>query len=163
MKGAVLEAEVLSCRDFRRYTGEIVDGMIEGKQTKGHLMRVRELVGSEVVWVEPTESLRRAAQLMNETGVGSVVVEVDGALEGILTERDILNAVASFADFDRDRVSNWMTDNPDSFSPEMGVEEAANWMLATGYRHLPVVDGPDLLGVISIKDVLWAISEPSPV
>jgi CBS domain-containing protein len=45
----------------------------------------------------------------------------------------------------------------------MGVEEAANWMLATGYRHLPVVDGPDLLGVISIKDVLWAISEPSPV
>ncbi len=137
--------------------------MIEGKQTKGHLMRVQELVGGEVIWVKPEASLRKAAQLMNQTGVGSVAVEVDGALEGILTERDILNAVASFADFDRDRVSNWMTDDPDSFSPEMGVEEAANWMLATGYRHLPVVDGPDLLGVISIKDVLWAISEPSPV
>ena len=141
----------------------MVDGMIEGKQTKGHLMRIRELVGVEVIWVKPEASLRRAAQLMNETGVGSVAVLVDGALEGILTERDILNAVVSFADLDRDRVSNWMTDDPDSLGPEMGVEEAANWMLATGYRHLPVVDGPDLLGVISIKDVLWAISEPSPV
>ena len=100
---------------------------------------------------------------MKETGIGSVAVEVDGALEGILTERDILNAVASFADLDRDTVSNWMTDDPDSFGPEVGSEEAANWMLATGYRHLLVVDGPNVLGVISIKDVLWAIAEPSLV
>jgi CBS domain-containing protein len=42
----------------------------------------------------------------------------------------------------------------------MDVEEAANWMLATGYRHLPVVDGQAVLGVISIKDVLWAVTEP---
>ena len=100
--------------------------MIQRHRRKGRLMRIRELVGSEVVWVEPAASLRKAAQLMKETGVGSVAVEVDGALEGILTERDILNAVAAFADLDRDRVSNWMTDDPDSFSPEMGVEEAAN-------------------------------------
>lgn len=124
-------------------------------------MRVRELVGSDVVWVEPEASLREAAKLMKETDIGSVAVEVDGALEGILTERDILNAVSGFADMDRDTVSNWMTDYPDSFGPEMAVEEAANWMLATGYRHLPVVDGPVVLGVISIKDVLWAITEPS--
>lgn len=124
-------------------------------------MRVRELVGSEVIWVEPEASLREAAKRMKETDIGSVAVEVDGALEGILTERDILNAVAGFADMDRDIVSNWMTGYPDSFGPEMAVEEAANWMLARGYRHLPVVDGPDVLGVISIKDVLWAITEPS--
>jgi CBS domain-containing protein len=141
----------------------MVGGMIHGTHTKGHLMRIRELVGGEVFWVKPSASLRRAAQLMKETGVGSVAVEVDGALEGILTERDILNAVASFADLDRDPVSNWMTDDPDSFGPEMGVEEAADWMLATGYRHLPVADGANVLGVISIKDVLWSISEPSPV
>ena len=133
------------------------------ESTQGCLMRVRELVGAAVIWVKPTESLRRASQRMRETSVGSVAVLVDGALEGILTERDILNAVVSFADFDRDPVSNWMTDDPDSLGPEMGVDEAANWMLATGYRHLPVVDGRNVLGVISIKDVLWAITEPSTV
>ncbi len=126
-------------------------------------MRVRELVSGEVVWIEPEASIRRAAELMKEADIGSVAVEVNGALEGILTERDILNAVASHADLDRDTVSDWMTDYPDSFGPEMDVEQAANWMLATGYRHLPVVDGPNVLGVISIKDVLWAITETSSV
>ena len=126
-------------------------------------MRIRELMGGEIIRVEPAASLRKAAHLMKEAGVGSVAVEIDGALEGILTERDLLNAVAAFANLDRDPVSIWMTDNPDSFGPEMGVDEAANWMLATGYRHLPVVDGLNLLGVVSIKDVLWAITEPSPV
>jgi len=126
-------------------------------------MRVRELVGGEVIWVDPDTSLRKAAEVMRDTEIGSVAVEVDGALEGILTERDILTAVSSYADLDRDIVSNWMTDYPDSFGPEMAVEEAANWMLATGYRHLPVVDGANVLGVISIKDVLWAVTEKSSV
>jgi CBS domain-containing protein len=53
-----------------------------------------------------------------------------------------------------------MTEYPDSFTPEMEVNEAADWMLATGYRHLPVVEGKSVLGVISIKDVLWALTEP---
>ena len=118
-------------------------------------MRIGELVGVEVFCVGPAARLRRAAHVMKEYGIGSVAVEVDGGLKGILTERDILNAVASFADLDRDSVSKWMTDDPDSFGPEMGVEEAANWMLAKGYRHLPVIDGLHVLGVISINDILW--------
>lgn len=126
-------------------------------------MRVRELVSGEVVWVAPEETVRNAAQTMRDTQVGSVAVEVDGALEGIFTERDILNAVADGADLDREPVSSWMTEYPDSFGPEMSVEEAANWMLATGYRHLPVLDGDRVLGVVSIKDVLWAVTEPSSV
>jgi len=123
-------------------------------------MRVRELVGGNVIWVSPDATLRQAAESMVSTDVGSVAVEVDGALEGILTERDILRAVADDADMDLDPVSSWMTEYPDSFTSEMDVDEAANWMLATGYRHLPVVDGGSVLGVISIKDVLWAITEP---
>jgi CBS domain-containing protein len=95
------------------------------------------------------------------TDVGSVAVEVDNALEGILTERDILRAVADDADLDVELVSSWMTEYPDSFTPEMEVGEAANWMLATGFRHLPVVDGSAVLGVISIKDVLWAVTDPT--
>jgi CBS domain-containing protein len=119
------------------------------------------LVGGNVIWVKPDSTLRQAADEMVSTGVGSVAVEVDGALVGILTERDILRAVTEVSDLDRDPVSSWMSEYPDSFTPEMEVVEAANWMLATGYRHLPVVDGGVVLGVISIKDVLWAITDPS--
>ncbi len=122
-------------------------------------MRVRELVGGDVVWVAPGATLRQAAELMISTEVGSVAVEVDGALEGILTERDILRAVADDADLDTDSTSGWMTEYPDSFTPEMEVHDAADWMLATGFRHLPVVDGDEVLGVISIKDVLWALTD----
>lgn len=121
---------------------------------------VRELVGGDVIWVDPKSTLRKAVVEMVSAGIGSVAVEIDGALEGILTERDILRAAAEDADLDHEPVSAWMTEYPDSFTPEMDVVEAANWMLATGYRHLPVVDGGTVLGVISIKDVLWAISEP---
>jgi len=122
-------------------------------------MTVRELVNGNVVWVAPDATLRQAALLMMSSEVGSVAIEVDAALEGILTERDILRAVADDADLDQDRVSTWMTEYPDSFAPDMNVEEAAEWMLATGFRHLPVVDGSDVMGVISIKDVLWAITD----
>jgi len=122
-------------------------------------LRVRELVGGNVIWISPDASLRHAAELMISTEVGSVAVEVDGALEGILTERDVLRAVAEDADLDRDPANSWMTEYPDSFSPEMDVAEAAEWMLATGFRHLPVVEGEEILGVISIKDVLWAVTD----
>jgi len=121
-------------------------------------MRVRDLVAGEVVWVAPAATLRHAAEVMVSAEIGSVAVQVDGALEGILTERDILRAVADEADFDADPVSSWMTEYPESFTPEMEVEEAADWMLVMGFRHLPVVDGDEVLGIISIKDVLWAIT-----
>ena len=122
-------------------------------------MTVRELVNGNVIWIGPDGTLRQAALLMMSNEVGSVAVEVDGAMEGILTERDILRAVADDADLDQDRVRTWMTEYPDSFTPDMNVEEAAEWMLATGFRHLPVIDGDEVLGVISIKDVLWAITD----
>jgi CBS domain-containing protein len=98
---------------------------------------------------------------MKSNGVGSLAVEVDGALEGIFTERDLLDAVAGDADLDRARVEDWMTAYPDSIDPDMSVPEAADWMLASGYRHIPVVDASGILGMISIKDVLWAMTEPS--
>ncbi len=122
-------------------------------------MQLRELVSGEVVWVGPEATIRQAAELMMSKEVGSVAVEVDGALEGILTERDVLRAVAADAELDLDPTSSWMTDSPESFSPEMEAREAADWMLATGFRHLPVVENGEVLGVVSIKDVLWAIAD----
>ena len=127
-------------------------------------MTISELVGGAVVSMEPTDTMRQAAELMSQAEIGSVAVEMDGALEGILTERDVLKAVADFADLDRALISNWMTALPDTFGPEMLVEDAADWMLATGYRHLPVVDEEGaVLGMVSIKDVLWAVTDPTAV
>ena len=52
---------------------------------------------------------------------------------------------------------DWMSDAPDTFSPEVDVEEAAAWLLEVGYRHMPVMEGGELLGIVSIRDILWSI------
>ncbi len=123
-------------------------------------MTIEELASKNLVSVPPDTSLRKAADLMRQERVGSVAVVVDGAMEGIFTERDLVGAVAEFAEMDREPVSNWMTPDPDTLGPETPVEEAAEWMLATGYRHLPVVDELGRLqGMVSVKDVLWAVTE----
>jgi CBS domain-containing protein len=125
-------------------------------------MIVSELVGGEVVSIDPGATLFAAASKMHEMEVGSVAVVVNGGLEGILTERDILKAVAAGASFETESVSSYMTFLPDTFGPELSVRDAADWMLATGYRHLPIVEsGGRVSGMVSIKDVLWAMTDPA--
>lgn len=124
-------------------------------------MTVRELVGGEVLGIEPNRTLREAVRLMSEHDVGPVAVQRDGRLTGIFTERDVIRACADEADLDSVLVESWMTPDPDSLDPDMNVEAAADWMLAAGYRHLPVVDGVNLIGMVSIKDILWAVKGPS--
>jgi len=126
-------------------------------------MTIRELVGGEVVEIEATRTLREAIRLMTANQVGAVAVQRNGRLAGIFTERDVLRACAEDADLDSVTVRDWMTSDPDSLDPEMNVESAADWMLAAGYRHLPVVEGVDLVGMVSIKDILWALTDPSTV
>jgi len=126
-------------------------------------MTIRELVGGEVVEIEATRTLREAIRLMTANQVGAVAVQRNGRLAGIFTERDVLRACAEDADLDSVTVRDWMTSDPDSLDPEMNVEAAADWMLAAGYRHLPVVEGVDLVGMVSIKDILWALTDPSTV
>lgn len=124
-------------------------------------MQVRELLSGEVITIPADETVRQGAIAMNEAEVGSLAVLEDDELAGIFTERDVLHAVAAEAELDADPISRWMTDYPDSFSHDMEVEEAADWMLATGYRHLPVVENGSLIGMASIKDVLWAVTDSS--
>lgn len=126
-------------------------------------MNVRELVGGEVVWIGPSQTMREAVRVMAEAEVGALAVEVDGMLSGIVTERDVLRACADELDLDGTAVSECMTTYPDAFDPDMSVEEAADWLLAAGYRHLPVVDGRRVIGMVSIKDILWALTERSEV
>lgn len=122
-------------------------------------MTVRELVGDEVLSITPDDTLRKAARLMKTNDIGSLAVEVGGLLEGIITERDILSACAEGADFESARVDGWMTSYPDTLQPDMSVEYAASWMTAAGYRHLPVVDDETTIGIVSIKDILWALTD----
>jgi CBS domain-containing protein len=88
--------------------------------------------------------------------VGSVVVLQGTFLAGILTERDVLRAAASGEDLSLSLVAKWMSPDPQSVSPDMSAEEAAQIMLLNGFRHLPVVDGRVVCGVVSIRDLFAA-------
>jgi CBS domain-containing protein len=121
------------------------------------------LVGDEVVGLEPTATLREAIRLMADNEVGALAVQRSGRLVGILTERDVLRACAEEVDLDGLAVGDRMTEDPDWLDPDMTVEAAADWMLGAGYRHLPVLDGVNLVGMVSIKDILWGLTEPSSV
>ncbi len=122
-------------------------------------MKLGALVGGSASVVGPEATLEDAADAMLDAGTGSLAV-IDGrALVGIVTERDIVRCVGAEEDPADELVRDWMTSDPDTFSPDVDVQEAAAWLLEAGYRHLPVIEGDELLGVVSIRDLLWAIVE----
>ena len=120
-------------------------------------MKLRALVGGRAEVIGNEATLLDAAEAMVDAGTGSLAVIQDRHLVGILTERDLVRAVAETEDPGEELVEDWMTEAPDTFSPEVDVEEAAEWLLEAGYRHLPVMEGEELLGIVSMRDVLWAL------
>ena len=90
---------------------------------------------------------------MVAAGVGSAVVMQASFLTGILTERDVLRAAASGQDLRASPVADWMTADPRSAGPDASPEEAAQIMLLHGFRHLPIVDGRHVCGVVSLRDL----------
>jgi CBS domain-containing protein len=111
---------------------------------------------SEVVLtVGPGHTLRQAAQLMAKRKVGAAIVnDPDGAGPGILTERDILLAIADGQDPDREMVADHLTANLVFAAPEWSLEQAAAAMVRGGFRHLVVIDGGETAGVISVRDIV---------
>ncbi len=91
---------------------------------------------------------------MEENAVGSVLVLDGGRLVGILTERDLVRAGASGADPGRVTVGEWMTPDPDSVRPDVEVVDAWRSLAAHGYRHIPVVEGDEVRGIVSIRDLV---------
>lgn len=119
-------------------------------------MRVEALVSGESDVVGPETTLGDAAEILIARSIGALAV-VDGRrLVGIVTDRDLVRAVSKGADLE-EPVSDWMTDGPDTVSPDVSVSEAAEWLIETGYRHLPVAVGDELLGIVDIRDVLWTL------
>jgi len=98
-------------------------------------------------------SVRAAAQAMRERHVGAVLVAADGRLEGIFTERDMVNrVVAEGRDPDQTTLAEVMTADPDTASPSDTAIAALRRMQDGGYRHLPVVDRGRLIGIVSRRD-----------
>jgi CBS domain-containing protein len=117
--------------------------------------------GSDVITVAPKETALRAAQLMNDRGIGGLVVTDRERLTGIFTERDILRrVVAPGRDPATTRVAEVMTTPVIACALDTSIDECAAMMTAKRIRHLPVLDGKRLAGVVTIGDVLaFQVSE----
>jgi CBS domain-containing protein len=117
-----------------------------------------ELMTRDLLEVAPEDTLGMAAEVMVERGVGSAVVSDFGRLIGILTERDLLRAVAGRVHSSEARVREWMTKDPITATTSTDLEEAARTMLEHGFRHLPVLEDGRAVGIVSIRDVVdWTV------
>src|SRR5262245_22310918 len=120
-----------------------------------------ELMTREVLAVAPEDTLGETASKMVSRGVGSVIVSDYGRMIGILTERDMLRAMADRTHPSQARVRDWMTPEPITATGEMEAAEAARLMLEHNFRHLPVVENDRAVGIVSIRDVAQWITEQS--
>ncbi len=116
-------------------------------------MQVRDVMTEAAVTDTPTDNLRTAAERMWREQTGSLLVTQDGRTIGIITERDVLRAVALGADPDRATVDEAMTVDVFTVSPDMPLHVAAREMAARWIRHLPVLENGQLLGVVSMRDI----------
>ena len=121
---------------------------------------VGEIMTSDVLTVEPSDTIGETAQKMVERGVSSAVVSDYGTLIGIVTERDLTRAVAGRVHTSEARVREWMTSDPITLAPDASADEAARIMLDNGFRHVPIVDEGRAVGIVSIRDVArWSTEE----
>ncbi|MDQ0794083.1 cyclic nucleotide-binding/CBS domain-containing protein [Streptomyces sp. B1I3] len=118
-------------------------------------MLVRDAMSTLVLTIGPAHTLRQAAQLMSVRRIGAAVVhDPDTCGLGILTERDILNAVGSGQDPDIETASTHTTTDVVFASPTWTLEEAAEAMTHGGFRHLIVLDGDGPVGIVSVRDII---------
>lgn len=122
-------------------------------------MLVNDAMSRSVETCGQDDSLAEAARRMVDDEHGALPVTLHGYLIGIISERDVLRAVADGRSPVDTSVREFMTLDPDALEPDIEVMDAADWMLAAGYRHLPVVDEGKILGIVSMKDLMWAITE----
>jgi CBS domain-containing protein len=114
---------------------------------------VREVMTTELITVEPSTSVAAAVTVMGMQGVGAVLVMEKARLEGIFTERDLVRAMSHDVSSSSQPVAQWMTRNPVTVGPEASVEHALEIMLAGNFRHLPVMERENVVGIVSIRDL----------
>ncbi len=115
-----------------------------------------------VLTIGPAHTLRQAAQMMSKRRIGAaVVIDTEHAGIGILTERDLLDSIAAGEDPDAELVAQHRTEELVFASPEWTLEEAAAAMINGGFRHLVVIEGHDVAGLLSMRDIVrvWTSAE----
>jgi CBS domain-containing protein len=117
---------------------------------------VADIMSRELLSVAPDLSLSAAATQMNERRVGAVVVMDGSRLTGILTERDVLRAVAERR-VEGSTVGDWMTRDPETIEPSETTDMAGVLMIHGGFRHLPVVEEDRIAGIVSIRDLMRVV------
>jgi CBS domain-containing protein len=121
---------------------------------------VGELMTTDVLTVDPSDTIGETAEKMVDLGVSSAVVSDYGRLIGIVTERDLTRAVAGRVHSSEARVREWMTPDPVTLARDASAEEAARIMLEQRFRHIPIVEDEHTVGIISIRDVArWSTEE----
>jgi CBS domain-containing protein len=125
-------------------------------------VQVRDVMTQATVTETASDSLRSAAERMWHQQTGSLLIIDEGRLAGIITERDVLRAVALGADPVRSTVDEAMTTEVFTVPPDMPLHEAAREMATRWIRHLPVVEGGKLLGVVSMRDVTGVFAALGP-
>ena len=115
-----------------------------------------EVMRKNFITVAPEDTLGETAQKLVDANVGAAVVIDFGRLIGIISERDLLKAMAGRVHTSDARVREWMTEDPICASPDTPVEEAAQTMLDNNFRHLPVVEGDRVVGVASLRRLVGA-------
>lgn len=122
-------------------------------------MNVSEIMSPPTCLVEPETTLAEACTLMGEHGVGSALVCEEARLLGIVTERDVLRALSSAHDAPTRPVVEWMTKAPATVGPATDVREALRTMVDGGFRHLPITEAEQVVGVVSMRDIARVLAE----
>jgi CBS domain-containing protein len=116
-------------------------------------MKVRDVMTQVVLTAKAGTTIAEAASLMAQRRVGSALVIEGDRLLGIFTERDIVKALSQDASATNQAIGDWMTQRPQTIGSDATVEEALQRMLDGGFRHLPVVDDDQMVGMISMRDL----------
>lgn len=118
---------------------------------------VSSVMKRTTVSVVPSTTLREVAEILVREDIGAVVVKGESGPAGVVTERDLVRAVEEDLDLQADRASDSMAVDLEVVAPDDDLAAAARLMVDGGIRHLPVVDGDEVVGMISIRDVLAAL------
>ncbi len=120
------------------------------------MARVGELMSTRLVVIGPDATVAEAATVMAQRQVGSLLVLAGEDLAGIFTERDVVRAISNDIHAPQDEVSHWMTREPKTIDADTSHEAALELMRAGHFRHLPVVAGRKIVGMLSMRDLIKA-------